>query len=101
MNSSNCEIQFKYLNDPLFRSGLLMTGANLAWKGISIPSNVEDGILTAKEVSNLNLMNTELVILSACKTGQGDVKGSEGVEGLKEVLRWLDKVHHDEFMGNT
>ena len=87
LNSSNGEIQFKYLNDPLFRSGLLMTGANLAWRGISIPSNVEDGILTAKEVSNLNLMNTELVILSACKTGQGDVKGSEGVEGLQRGFK--------------
>ena len=49
--------------------------------------NIEDGILTAKEVSDMNLMNTELVVLSACQSGLGDVKGSEGVEGLQRGFK--------------
>jgi CHAT domain-containing protein len=81
------EVRFRYSDDPLLRSGLLMSGANRAWKGLPIPAGVEDGILTAKEVSNMNLMNTELVVLSACQTGQGDVKGSEGVEGLQRGFK--------------
>ncbi|MFH1118904.1 MAG: CHAT domain-containing tetratricopeptide repeat protein [Bacteroidota bacterium] len=87
MASMTGEAQFRYSDDPLLRSGLLMAGANLAWKGAKLPPNLEDGILTAKEVSNMNLMNTQLVVLSACQTGQGDVKGSEGVEGLQRGFK--------------
>jgi CHAT domain-containing protein/tetratricopeptide (TPR) repeat protein len=81
------EARFRYSNDPLIRSGLLMAGANIAWKGLPLPQHIEDGILTAKEVSNMNLMNTQLVVLSACQTGQGDVKGNEGVEGLQRGFK--------------
>jgi CHAT domain-containing protein len=81
------ENQFVYSIDPLIRSGLAMTGANHAWKGERIPRGVEDGILTAREVSQLNLFNTELVVLSACQTGLGDVKGSEGVYGLQRAFK--------------
>jgi len=87
MFSSKGEVRLRYSDDPLLRSGLLMAGANLAWKGQSLPTHVEDGILTAKEVSNMNLMNTELVVLSACQSGLGDVKGSEGVEGLQRGFK--------------
>jgi CHAT domain-containing protein len=85
--SGSGEVRFRYSDDPLLRSGLLMSGSNRAWKGLPIPAGIEDGILTAKEVSNMNLMNTELVVLSACQTGQGDVKGSEGVEGLQRGFK--------------
>jgi len=74
--------RFRLSDDPLLRSGLVMAGGNIVWKGKPIPAGIEDGILTAKEVSNMNLMNTQLVVLSACQTGLGDVKGNEGVEGL-------------------
>ncbi|MFZ4465134.1 MAG: CHAT domain-containing protein, partial [Bacteroidales bacterium] len=85
--STTGEMRFRSSSDPLLRSGLMMAGANRSWKGISALDDVEDGILTAKEVSNLNLMNTQLVVLSACQTGQGDVKGNEGVEGLQRGFK--------------
>ncbi len=77
---------FKYSDDPLNRAGLLFTGANNTWAGKPI-SNVEDGILTAYEAANVSLSNTQLVVLSACETGLGDIKGSEGVFGLQRAFK--------------
>ena len=68
----------------LMRSGLIFSGAN----NIANNKNSEnDGILTALEVTNLNMQNTELVVLSACETGLGDIKGSEGVYGLQRAFK--------------
>lgn len=71
----------------LFRSGLLFSGANRTWTNQELPRQIDDGILTAYEVANLNLYNTELVVLSACETGLGDIKGSEGVYGLQRSFK--------------
>ncbi|MBQ2778780.1 MAG: CHAT domain-containing protein [Bacteroidaceae bacterium] len=70
----------------LSRSGLLMAGAVSYMRGMEIPDNVDDGILTARELAALDLTQTELITLSACETGLGDVT-SEGVFGLQRGLK--------------
>jgi CHAT domain-containing protein/tetratricopeptide (TPR) repeat protein len=67
--------------DPQLRSGLVLAGAN---QPDSSPN--DDGYLTAAEAVTLNLKGTELVVLSACSTGQGDIRTGEGVYGLQRSL---------------
>jgi len=67
---------------------LILAGANYAWlNNKPISANIEDGILTASEISLMNLANTELVVLSACETGLGDIVGNEGVYGLQRAFK--------------
>jgi len=87
MISFQHENTFTLADNPMNRSGLLMAGGNKAWIGEELTTNHEDGILTAYEVSNMSLFNTELVVLSACETGLGDIKGSEGVYGLQRAIK--------------
>jgi len=81
------ENTYSLADDPLLRSGLILAGGNYAWSGKAPVEGVEDGIATAYEISQLNLSNTELVVLSACETALGDVKGSEGVFGLQRAFK--------------
>lgn len=66
----------------LFRSGLLLAGSQHVWMGGEPYRNMDDGILYAYEVNGINLTGTKLVVLSACETALGDIKGNEGVYGL-------------------
>lgn len=78
---------FKLSDNPLNRAELLFAGANHTWKGENASENLEDGILTVYEASQIYLPNTKLVVLSACETGLGDIKGSEGVFGLQRAFK--------------
>ena len=70
----------------LSRSGLFMAGASAVFDETPIPFNVDDGILTALEISHLDLTNMNMVTLSACETGLGDITG-DGVFGLQRGFK--------------
>ena len=74
--------------DPLNRCGLLFAGSNIALSGRAkeLDKGVQDGILTAKEISLLDLRGADLVVLSACETAKGDIT-SEGVFGLQRAFK--------------
>lgn len=73
--------------DNLTRTGLLMAGANNVWTGKTQISGIEDGILTADEISRQDLSNTKLVVLSACETAKGHIDFIDGVMGLQKGLK--------------
>lgn len=77
-------------DDPMIRSGLILANANYAWINNKVPEGEsEDGVLTSLEVCELDLCNTQLVVLSACETGLGDISSFnyEGVYGLQRAFK--------------
>lgn len=85
---NNKQNVFRLADNPLLRSGLIFSGANKSWNNPNYYSDsTDDGILTAYEVSNLDLSGAKLVVMSACETGLGEIKGSEGVFGLQRSFK--------------
>ncbi len=66
------------IENPMLRSGIALAGANA-----SLKEGRDDGLMSAEKVLGLKLKGTELVVLSACETGVGDIRTGEGVFGLK------------------
>jgi CHAT domain-containing protein/Tfp pilus assembly protein PilF len=74
--------QMAVLN-PLLRSAIILAGAN---RLAPLGQIIDDGMLTADEVAFLDLGGTELVVLSACESGLGEVESGEGVVGLRRAF---------------
>ncbi len=90
INKNSLRYSYRYSTNPMVRSGLILAGGNWAWTGSDTLSKLgaeQNGILTALEVSQLNLKKTKLVVLSACETGLGKIEGSEGTFGLKRGFK--------------
>lgn len=79
-------VAFEQIAALMIRTGLMFAGANNAFIDKVGDTGLDDGILTAKEICNLNLQNVNLVVLSACKSGLGEVS-RDGVYGLQLAFK--------------
>lgn len=77
---------FRGYEDAMSLSGLVMSGSNTAWQGNELPEGVLDGILTANDIAQLDLSGVDMVVLSACQSGNGKAT-SEGLYGLQRAFK--------------
>jgi CHAT domain-containing protein len=71
------------MHNPMVRSGLALAGAQSFMQRHPLPAEAEDGLLTAEDAALMDLRGTEMIVLSACDTGRGEVRNGEGVFGLQ------------------
>jgi len=72
---------FVKIENPMLRSGIVLAGVNT-----SLEEGSDAGMVSAEKILGLKLKGTDLVVLSACETGVGDVQSGEGVFGLKRAF---------------
>jgi CHAT domain-containing protein len=72
--------------DPMLQSGIALAGANNWLNGKTLPVAAGDGLLTAEDVCSMNLLGTELVVLSTCESGLGEYQSGEGIFGLRRAF---------------
>jgi CHAT domain-containing protein len=90
IKTNSLQYSYRYSKNPMVRSGLILTGGYWAWNGSDTLAKLgaqQNGLLTALEVSGLNLRRTKLVVLSACGTGLGQIGDNEGTFGLKRGFK--------------
>jgi CHAT domain-containing protein len=69
------------IEDPMIRSGFVLTSANA-----SLMSGNDVGIVSSNKIIELDLKDTDLVVLSACNTGAGNIEKGDSVYGLKKAF---------------
>jgi len=103
-NPKNKDKSRRFVNS-LLRAGVAVSGINTFLKRQEMSDDLEDGLLTALDICNINLLGTELVTLSLCETGSGKIKTSEAfsslvvsflLAGAKNVLTSLWKMPEKE-----
>lgn len=88
----------------LSQSGLLFAGANKAWRDFKHGEH-NDGILTSREIIQLDLSGCKLAVLSACRSALGETRNLTGVPfgvayalklaGVRQVLCSLWSIKDD------
>ena len=73
-------------SDAMSLTGLIMSGGNAAWRGKELPAGTLGGVLVANNIAHLDLSNTDMIVLSACQTGQGNAT-AEGLYGLQRAFK--------------
>lgn len=72
---------------PLYRTGIMLSGAERAWCQRNVISGIEDGVVNGEELAALDLHGVDLLTLIACDTGNGDIDAEEGILGLRRALK--------------
>ena len=84
--SGQTRARLRATEDPMLRSYLLLAGANEIDEPLPAGSKLDNGWLTAQEISQLDLRGTELVVLSACNTGRGRAENGQAVAGMRSAF---------------
>lgn len=88
-NGSLAESNAPFIANPMYRSGIALAGGQSTlrlWRNGTPPSPDDDGLVLASEIAELDLFGTQLVVLSACDTGVGEVSAGEGVFGVRRAF---------------
>ncbi|PSB01852.1 CHAT domain-containing protein [Merismopedia glauca] len=86
LRSPNRLLQMQEIDNPMLRNGLALAGANLWLKGENLPPYLGKGAILAEDIAQMDLWNTELVVLIACSTAMGEINVREGIFGLRRAF---------------